>query len=463
MNRKKTRIMLLLVMITFATVIGGQFILKSIIPSFQVDYALNTGLGPVEVEAPSPQDNGNQVHYHIEDLCCGNVDTEIPSITIPSPPFKNFVVVGSTIDVSITDNNPMFSLKTIRYHWDTDTSNTTLVAEDPTNVENDLLYQIVVTSEVGTRTLYIYGEDESGNWATADFTFFVVLKMDKPSIEFISPATDNETLTDVNVFVVNASDDLGLIEVKLQINNSASLRMKYNKTSGYYHRSVNVSKLTNGSYLVNVTAVDIDFQQHSTTESINITVTGGQSSAIVSSIPEWDSSRSVLPENISTYIDASNFSNYIAETGNIYFKVAIKDLSSGIDDDGIIAVDFTVYGQIDDFDPNTTLPSSINVRKEFSESLNKSGSDGDWDIYEYNWDSNSSLDNYYLCVLEIQDNDEVANHLYVGILIEVDNVAGDEPTTTQGRRSPGFEIELIVLIISSWAIITILIKQKPKK
>ena len=453
--------MLLVVMITFATVIGGQFILKSTIPSFQMDNALNTDLGTVEVEAPSPQDNENQALYHIEDACCKHVDTEIPGISIPEPPFKNFVIVNSTIDVLIFDNNPMFNVKTILYHWDTDTSNTTLVGEDPQL--DDLLYQIVVTSEVGTRTLYIYAEDASGNWATAEFTFFVVLKMDRPLIEFITPATDNETLTDVNVFVVNASDDLGLVEVKLQINNSASLRMKYNNTSGYYYRSVNVSKLTNGLHLVNVTAIDIDYLQHTVIESINITVTGGQSLAIVSNSPEGNSSLSTFPEDILTYVIANNFSNYEAESGDIYFKVAIKDLSSGIDDDGIIAVDFTVYAQKDDFDPNTTLPSSINVRKEFSISLNQSGSDGDWDIYEYTWNSTSSLDNYYLCGFEIQDSDEVANHLYISVLIQVDNVAGDEPTTTQGRRTPGFEIELIVLVISSWVIITLLIKQKPKK
>ncbi len=93
-------------------------------------------------------------------------------------------------------------------------------------------------------------------------------------------------------------------------------------------------------------------------------------------------------------------------------------------------------------------------------SLSISGTDGDWNIYEYIWNSNASLDGYYLCVFEIQDTDEVANHLTVQVLLKVDNI---EDITTLGRRSPGYEIGIILLTFSIWILIFKILSRRKEK
>jgi hypothetical protein len=444
---------LLTAIIIVISFVGGTFVKNTITPSLPNQSTIITDLGNDKENEVIPQEYAIRDLSNIDDTCCGHTDTTPASIFLYEPPFQNIVLAGSTIEVQIVDDNPMYSMVEILYHWDTDQSNSSLTPEDPG--EDDLIYEMTVTEEAGLHTLYIYGLDASDNWASESFTFTVVLTMDPPNIDFIAPSTSNETLTDVYVFRANVTDDLGLIHVKMQIDNGASLSMDYNATSSYYYRSYNVSMLTNGHHLLKVTAVDIDQPQHIESKNIDFIVIGGQGEAIVSNSPEWDSTLSDLPENINVYVDSGNFSSYVAEKGNIYFKVAVKD------DLGIAAVDFTIYA-LEDFDPSTDEPDIGDARTELVESLSQSGSDGDWEIYEYTWDSNSSLDNYYVCQFIIQDTDEVANQLIINILLEVDNIVGDK-TTTLGRRTPGFEIEILLFSLSSLILVVINMKRREKK
>ncbi|MFX0085457.1 MAG: hypothetical protein ACFFAU_07260 [Candidatus Hodarchaeota archaeon] len=453
MKQKLARTSLFVIVILVISYIGGIIVINVVIPSIQMNSTRRISENNERINEASYPESVKRDLLNIDDGCCGHVDTTPPVISLPYPPFQSIVLAGTTIEVMITDDNPMYKMSQILYHWDTDLSNTTLTAEDPT--KDDLIYEMSVTDEVGIQTLYVYGVDYSGNWASKDFTFTVVLTMNPPVINFIAPSISNESLTGTQVFIVNVTDDLGLVEVKMQVDSGAKLPLTFNESSLLFYRSYNVSMLTNGQHLLKVTAIDVDHQQHTVTESIGFTVYGGQVEAIVSNPPEWDPNRSDLPENMSIYIVEGNLSNYIAETGEIYFKIAVTD------DLGIAVVDFIVYA-LNDFDPNTNEPDISNARTELTESLTLSSSDENWEIYEYTWDSTVSLDNYYICMFEIQDTDEIANRLVIRILLEVDNVIGDK-TTTLGRRTPGFEVEFIILVFSSWTLVLGLLKRKNKR
>ncbi|MFX1517267.1 MAG: hypothetical protein ACFFC6_13270, partial [Promethearchaeota archaeon] len=169
--------------------------------------------------------------------------------------------------------------------------------------------------------------------------------------------------------------------------------------------------------------------------------------------PEWDPDQSVLPENVSDYIEEENFLDYEPEVGDVYFKVVV------FDEVGISTVDLTVYA-LDDFDNSTGDYELSDARIELTQSLSQSGSDGDWLIYEYTWDSTSSLDNFYLCEFEIQDEDTITNRLKISIVLQTDNVVDDQPTVDFG--GPGFEAEVLILALSSLVLITPLIKRKQR-
>jgi hypothetical protein len=228
--------------------------------------------------------------------------------------------------------------------------------------------------------------------------------------------------------------------------------MSYNETSGYYDIYFDVSSLPTGyhHWLV-VIATDLDGEQHTVSEEIEFTVIGGIVDIVGGDPPEWDPDASVLPENVSSYIDDDNLLDYEEEVGDVYFKVVVSD------EIGIAVVDFTVYA-LDDFDNSTGEFELSDARVELTESLSQSGSDGDWLIYEYTWDSTSSLDKFYLCKFEIQDEDTITNRLIIRIVLEIDNILDAQLDTEY--TTPGFEVEIILLALSSLVLIIPLIKRK---
>jgi hypothetical protein len=395
--------------------------------------------------------NGMTGSYSLHNLVVDNYDDSItssPVINLLSA--ENTSISGThTILASITDDIGIFAviLTIDSSGWlmtDLDTDN---IYEFDWNTLGDLegslhLLTITVWDMDGHKTIY-------GYWLEIDN----IPSGNPPSIEFLAPSASNETLTDVYIFRVKVTDDLGLSSVKLQIDSGASLAMDYISISDEYSYSFNVSTLVNGYHWVKVTAVDIDENQHEITEMIDITVIGGQEGPIVSNAPEWDSSLSDLPENLSEYVQSGRFLDYIAVSENIYFKVAVRD------DNGIAATDFTVYA-IDNFDPSTGEPDTSDLRQVLTDALSMSGTNGDWDIYEYTWDSTTSADDYYLCEFDVQDIDEIANHLYIRVIIETDNVAGDD---SPPLLTPSFEVELIILGLSTWCIISIKNRRRYKR
>ncbi len=433
MNRKLSRTVLLITMITISTYIGGIFAINMATPSIQINYVIISNNND-QMNKTFPQNYSRRGIEEIDDVgCCGRVDVT-PPLIICSFTNNSLVPIGATINLKIIDDNPCLDNIPVEalYHWDKDKSNTTV-----DDLDRDDIFEVAIPNYNGTHVLYVYAVDAVGNWSSAIFSFTIIPSDYIPTIDFITPSTRNEILTGMYVFRVNVTYDFGPINVKMQIDSSARLTMDYNETSSYYYRSYNVSELTNGYHWLKVTAVDINYKLHTVIAKINFTIIGGQETAIVSDPPEWDPSRSDLPTNLSYDIEAGDFLKYYVESENISFKVAVKD------DKGMAAVDFTVY-TIDNLDNYT---GEIDIgNKEFTQSLSKSGSDGTWDIYQYTWDSTTSLDNYYLCEFEVQDTDEVANRMYIRVVLEVDNV--EETTASLISTQSSTEFLLVPSILA---------------
>ena len=269
----------------------------------------------------------------------------------------------------------------------------------------------------------------------------------------MSPSDVNETLTGMYTFEVKAIDDHGISSVKMQIDEGASYAMSYNPSTGNYEKAHNLSNEMNGYRELRVTVIDIDENQHTVNDSIYFTVVGGLAGPTVSDPPEWDESRSNLPENLSEFVDGDNYLDYNPVRGNIYFEVAVKD------DTGIAAVDFTVY-LIEDISSLTGEPDLSTAKQELTESLSSTDTSGDWELYDYTWDSGSASDNYYVCEFDVQDIDTVANHLYIRVALETDNFVDDEPTLA---GIPGFELGVLIIGLTTLSVVTTIRKQKRLK
>jgi hypothetical protein len=384
-----------------------------------------------------------------QDACCGHTDTTPPTIKLSSPANNSFNLGGTTLRISIIDDNPFDENKAteVLYRWNNDQSNTSLEESD-----EDYIYTLDLPTNLGAYLLYVYAGDSSGNWGSAVFRFTVVSSnTNPPEITFIAPSTSNESLSGIYEFRVSVTDDLGLIEVRGQIDRRASQPMNYDDYSDEYYFSYNVSTLAIGTHWFNVTAVDVDPNQHTVIKGIDFFILLGEEGSGVGNPSEWSVSNSDLPENITN----ADLTAYKAEKGDIYFMVAVKD------DNGISSVDFTVYA-LDEYDPSTGDPDISNARKELSISLDQSGTEEDWETYEYTWDSTASVDSYYLCEFEIQDADEIAHQLYIRIILETDNVP-DQPSSVDIGGAPGFELEMVLLAFSTWIIFGVFIKRKYSK
>jgi len=452
LNRKLSRTILLISVIAFFSFIGGVFVIKTTVLYFPIDNSIDSNLTNNEMNEVIFQNYTRKEVMNVQqDACCGHTDTTPPTIQINSPANNSFVLGGTTIDLKIFDDNPFYDYeaKQVLYRWGTDQSNTTL----------DSPHDVVISNDIGIYVLYVYAEDNDDNWGSAIFSFTVTLTYDPPTVEIIFPSVSNQTLTGMKLFSANVKDDNGILDVKIQIDivvedvryPGRTYPMSYNKTTSYYDIYFNVSSLANGYHWFVVIATDLDGDQHTVTKEIDFTVIGGLEEIIGGDPPEWDPNLSVLPENVSKYIEEDNFLDYEAEVGDIYFKVVV------FDEVGIAVVDFTVYA-LDDFDNSTGEYELSYARIELTRSLSQSGSDGDWLIYEYTWDSTSSLDNYYLCQFEIQDEDTITNRLIISIILKTNNVVDDQPTVDFG--SPGFEVEILILALSSLVFIIPLIKRR---
>ncbi|PWI47386.1 hypothetical protein CEE45_11835 [Candidatus Heimdallarchaeota archaeon B3_Heim] len=159
MSRKYTRIILMTLIISISSLIGGIIIKNVISPSYHLDYVGSSDIESLPVEIP---DNLIQKEFQIaQDECCGHVDINPPVIQLISPTNNSITSSGALINLNVFEVDT--ELITVLYHWDDAPSNSTL----------DAPYDVTVPDDEGTHNLYVYAEDSVANWALAVFTFTV--------------------------------------------------------------------------------------------------------------------------------------------------------------------------------------------------------------------------------------------------------------------------------------------------
>ncbi|WP_455143733.1 hypothetical protein, partial [Candidatus Hodarchaeum mangrovi] len=234
-------------------------------------------------------------------------------------------------------------------------------------------------------------------------------------------------------FQVQVTDDLGIKSVKMQIDQGPMYTMDLNPLTGYYEYIHDLTTEINGYRILNITVIDNDENQHTEHSKVGFTVIGGQEGPTVSNPPEWNPSLSDLPENLSDYLSAGNLVNYNPVSKEIYFKIAAKD------DRKITNVDLKIY-VIEEFSSITGNPEL--GRMVIDNKMTLIGTEAEWVLYEYSWDSTMDADDYYLCEIDVQDDDTIVNHLYIKIILQTDNVKDEGPTLA---GIPGFHLEIIVI------------------
>ncbi|MFX0204446.1 MAG: Ig-like domain-containing protein [Candidatus Hodarchaeota archaeon] len=398
--------------------------------------------------AYSEDNAGNWVDFGIHNLLVDNYDetaTAAPVINLLSA--ENETVYGThTVQIEVTDDVGVFAVVLTRDF-------TGFLLNDS---NSDDIYEFnwntLGETENSIHYFTITVWDMDGHKVIYDF----YLQVDNlrpgtpPTVTIISPSTAGQTLSGSYTFEVEVIDDLGIQSVKMQIDQGPMYSMTYNPTTGYYERTHDLSNEINGDRILNITVVDVDENQHTEQAKIGFTVVGGQEGPTVSDPPEWSKSRSDLPENLSAYVEAGNLNDYEPVSGDIYFEVAVKD------DRQITAVGIKIQ-IVNDFDPVTGEPDLGRVVKDTS--MGEAGTSAEWSLYDYSWDSTEEADNYYLCEIDVQDDDTVANHLYIRILIQVDNVADEGPVI----GAPGFEFEILLLSLTSLYLVAALIRRRRNK
>lgn len=422
-------------------------------PTIDYNISWNTTDGFADGEwtliAYSVDNAGNSVDFAIYNLLVDNYDETItdPS-TIELLSAENESVYGThTIQVKVTDDIGIFAVALTR-------DATAFLLTDP---DTDDIYEFewntLGESENSIHFFTITVWDMDGHKVIYGFWLQVdnIRPGNPPSIEIISPSTENETLTGFFTFQVKVTDDQGIESVKMQIGQGPTYTMDFNPSTTYYEYTHDITTEVNGYRILNITVVDIDENQHTEHKKIGFTVIGGQEGPTVSDPPEWNPSLSNLPENLSDYVVTGNLVDYEPVSGNIYFKVAVKD------DRKITTVDLRIY-IIEDFNPSTGEPDLGNVILD--KPMNQIGLETGWALYDYTWDSTENADEYYLCMIDVQDDDTTVNHLYITISLQTDNVEDVEPTI---GGIPGFEFEVFLICLISWYIINSLIKRKKYK
>ncbi|UCG00947.1 MAG: hypothetical protein JSW11_15185 [Candidatus Heimdallarchaeota archaeon] len=400
--------------------------------------------------AYSEDNEGNWIDFGIHNLLVDNYDeaaTNPPVIDLLSA--ENTTVYGThTVQVEVTDDVEVFAVVLTRDF-------TAFLLND---TDSDDIYEFnwntLGETENSIHFFTITVWDMDGHKVIYDFFLQVdnIRPGNPPTVNIISPGAVGETLTGSYKFEVEVIDDLGIQSVKMQIDQGPMYTMTYNDGTGYYERTHDLTKEINGDRILNITIIDIDENQHTVYEKIGFIVVGGQEGPTVSNPPEWSPSRSDLPENISDYVAEGRLNEYDPVAGDIYFEIATKD------DLELTSVVFKA-NVIDDFDPTTGEPDiGRNVEDTV---MGYTGSEAGWHMFEHTWDSTDIADDYYLCEIDVQDNDTKVNHLFIRIILQVDNIedTGDAPVI---GGAPGFEFEILIFSLISVYFVATLTKRRKK-
>ncbi|MFW9992394.1 MAG: hypothetical protein ACFFD4_10130 [Candidatus Odinarchaeota archaeon] len=190
MDRKLSRAVLLITITAISIYIGGIFITGIAAPSFQNNRVNDSDTDNEDMNNSIPQNASILAAINIQDQCCGHRDFIPPSINLVSPANNSIVLVGTPVNLDITDDNRMIDYKPteVLYNWD--------------NQDNETLdypYDVDLPAENGTYLLYVYAYDVE-NWATAVFNFTVTtVDTDGPTIIAVQPANTSILLGDTTI------------------------------------------------------------------------------------------------------------------------------------------------------------------------------------------------------------------------------------------------------------------------
>ncbi|MFX1511537.1 MAG: hypothetical protein ACFFCQ_03020 [Promethearchaeota archaeon] len=403
--------------------------------------------GEWTIVAYTEDNNGHSSTNTFTGLTVDNYDEIIcsdPLITLLSA--ENTAVSGThTVEFEVTDDIGVFAvvLTIDGSGW---------ILEDENNDDiYEFNWETLDETENSIHYFTVTVWDMDGHKVIYDFWLQVdnILTGNPPTGSIISPSVSNQILTGMHTFKVSTTDDIGILSVMMRIDERADLIMDYNATSGLYERTYYVSSLSNGEHWLYVTITDKDENQHTLSLEIPFKVVGGVDIIITTDPPEWDSSRSTLPVNLTKH----NYMDYIPVSGEIYFKVALKD------DMGIAEVAFRIY-EFEDFDSSTGEPSMDDTRLIIEDKMNQKGIDGDWDLYEYTWDSSHFPDNYYVAEIDAQDGDTIANHCIIRIVVETDNFEEEDPPKV---GIPGYQLETLIFALLGCFIVKSFFKRDKKE
>ncbi len=206
LNRKISRITLLIPMITVLLLIGVAATMNITSPSFQSS-SPNFKREELDNEIPAG--------YRIYEIlgteacdCLGNTysDELPPDYDVRSPPNNSLVLLDTIIDVEFIDNFPAamvggvnFVPEYIYYHWNNDTSNTTAYNagvddapedDDPVKVEISL-----PNDDAGvTHILYFYAVDYEDNWTSFILIYSTAGVGEESSVTWTTTTTTTTTI-----------------------------------------------------------------------------------------------------------------------------------------------------------------------------------------------------------------------------------------------------------------------------
>ncbi len=179
MNRKISRITLLIPIITISIFIGGAVIMKTTSSLF---HSINDSNFDSEETDVTSDYRVNEIEGIQACECLGNVyaDTIPPEINLRSPPNNSLVLVNITFYIEISDDFPAmgggvpFVPEYVLYNWNDATSNTTAynanTDEPPADDEPVKIELTLPNDEEGaTHILRIYAVDYEANWASLIF------------------------------------------------------------------------------------------------------------------------------------------------------------------------------------------------------------------------------------------------------------------------------------------------------
>ena len=126
-------------------------------------------------------------------------------------------------------------------------------------------------------------------------------------------------------------------------------------------------------------------------------------------------------------------------SGTITFQIYAQD------DLGIDSAKIIIYDQVgistEGVSSGKIIPDTSNIRKVLEDAMEKGTTTTQGTEYQYNWDSTTQPDNFYLIEFRVADIDNPQHVVTEYLLIQTDNVSAPPPSV----GTAGFEIPLVLL------------------